>query len=152
FCEGPHNMKDQLASSRGRVDRLCEGLEAHPPCAEGMHQADQVWHRPSEPIQPPDHQHVAWRECRQRRIQPGTPHLGTRDALVMENLRTAGRGEGVTLEVELLVVRRHVCIPDVHAWPRPYGALALLCHFATAFCNTHHPRKSRPSLRQAPCG
>jgi hypothetical protein len=31
-----------------------------------MHQAYQMRHRAPEPIQPPDHQHVAWGTCWQR--------------------------------------------------------------------------------------
>ena len=71
-------------------------------------------HRAPEPIQPPDHQPVPWGERRQRGIQPGALYLRTRDPLIVENLRAAGGGEGVKLEVELLVVRGHACIPDVH--------------------------------------
>ena len=79
-----------------------------------MHQADEMRHRAPEPIQPPDHQHIPWGERRQRGIQPGALYLRPRDHLIVENLRTAGSGEGVHLEVELLVVRGHACIPDVH--------------------------------------
>ena len=116
---GSHDMKHQLAPGRGRVDRFRERLEAHPLHPQGMHQTHQVRHRATEPIQPPDHQHIAWGERRQRGIQPGTLHLRTREPRVVENPRAAGRGEGVQLEVELLVVRGHACIPDVHTQPRP---------------------------------
>jgi hypothetical protein len=87
----------------------------HPtPCSP----RDEVRHRAPEPIQPPDHQHVAWGECRQRGSQAGALHLRPRDPLVVENLRAAGGGEGVQLEVELLVVCRHACLPDFHPSPR----------------------------------
>src|SRR5438093_5593142 len=70
----------------------------------------------------------------------------------MEDLRAASGGEGIQLEVELLVIRGHAGIPNFHPRPRPSWALGSLSPFATAFCNTHALIKSRPSPHPFLCG
>ena len=80
-------MKYQLTPGRGRVNGLRERLESHPLQPRVCTTTHQVRHRAPEPIQPPDHQHVAWGERRQRGIQAGALHLRPREPLVVENLR-----------------------------------------------------------------
>ena len=141
---GSHDMKHQLAPGRGRVDRFRARLEAHPLHPQGMHQTHQVRHRATEPIQPPDHQHIAWGERRQRGIQPGTLHLRTREPRVVENPRAAGGGA------------------TGRPWTRvhtrwAYAASSVVCvrpsaPFAPAFCNIHARTKSRRATSPFLCG
>ncbi len=102
-------MEHQLAAGGGGVDRLLEAAEANPLVGEGSDGVDQVPQGAAEPVELPHHQGVAGAELVQDAVQlrAGGQRAGGAAGVVGEDAVAAGRGEGVDLEVEVLLGGGH---------------------------------------------
>jgi hypothetical protein len=65
------DREDQLPRCGGRVDHpITERAKAHAAFSEILDECDEMRHRASQPIQAPDHQHIAGAQARQTGLQP----------------------------------------------------------------------------------
>src|SRR3954467_14646180 len=113
-------MKYQLAAWRRRVDGFGRALEADPLPLQLAHQLDQVLERPAQPVETPDHQHIALPQQLRGPLQPVTLHLAAAGR-VLDDLAAPCHLESVALQVGILLAGRYPCIADFHAstcfWP-----------------------------------
>ena len=83
---------------------------------EGGDRPDEVLERPPEAIEFPDDEGIARAEEGEGSRQAGAIILGPAGH-VGEDPRAAGRGEGIALQVEVLVLGRDACVADEQAAP-----------------------------------
>ena len=57
-----HHVKDELSLGGRRVDAFGQRPEPYAPLAQTVDESDQVREGPAQPVEPPDHQHVAGRQ------------------------------------------------------------------------------------------
>jgi hypothetical protein len=106
-----------LPPGGGGVDRLLQAAEPDPAVGEAGHGVDQVAQRAAEPVELPHHQGVAGAELVQDLLEGG-PVAARAAGGLGEHPVAAGRGEGVDLEVWLLVGGGDAGVAEQmsHAW------------------------------------
>ncbi len=98
----PSTTERQLRT--GRVDVFLQALEADPlflPMSDGL---DQLLEGASQPIQASNHQGIPGSQMAHGISKPWPVGFGAGD-VILENSSTAGRFQGIELEVECLVIR-----------------------------------------------
>src|SRR5262245_8185892 len=99
-------MKRQLATRGGRIEGLVQAAEANAVLLQPRHPGDQILEGAAKSVQPPDHQGILGSQDLLELRQPRP--LGHRATHAIHNdLRTARLPEGVLLELEVLILRRH---------------------------------------------
>ena len=104
-------VEGELAVDRRGVDPLGQGAEFDTAILQRTDQHDQVGHRPAEPVEPPDHQMIPGAPHFEREPQAGPRCLGAAHAILVD-ARAARPGQGVALQVEVLVLGRDARIAD----------------------------------------
>jgi hypothetical protein len=112
--QGTEDVEDELAAAGGRVDRFPQAAEADLAPLEGGDRPDQVLERASQAIELPDDQGIARAEEGEGLRQAGAIILGPAGH-VGEGPLAAGLGEGVALQVEVLILGRDAGVADEHA-------------------------------------
>jgi hypothetical protein len=103
-CE---DMKDQLPARGRRVDALCQGQETDAATPQLLDYGNQMLDGPSQTIQSPDDQYVAFPKRFHHRGQTASRILGSRNTMVLENLRAARIQKRIPLQIQMLVRRRY---------------------------------------------
>src|SRR5215471_16731611 len=106
-------MKRQLATRGGRIECLVQTAEADAVLLQPRHPGDQILEGATKSVQPPDHQGILGsQEILELRQPRPLGHHATHT--VHNDLRAARLPEGILLELEVLILRRHPRIADVH--------------------------------------
>jgi hypothetical protein len=100
--QGGEHVEDELAARSGGIDRLLQAAKPDTALSEVGDGVDQVPQRPAQPIKLPHHQGVAGAELVQGLVEDWAVGAGAAGRFG-EDPVAAGRGEGVDLEVWLLV-------------------------------------------------
>ena len=91
-------MKNEPAAGRRCINLLGERLETDAPGFEVIHGLDQMRHRPTEPIELPNHENIAVAHIAQSVGKSRPIRLGAGD-LVLEHGRAASRVQSISLQV-----------------------------------------------------
>jgi len=100
--QGGEDVEDELAAGRGGVDRFLEAAEPDATVGQAGDGVDQMPQGPAEAVEFPDNQRVAGAELVQDLLEGGAVGAGAAGGLG-EHPIAAGRGEGVDLELGVLV-------------------------------------------------
>jgi hypothetical protein len=100
--QGGEDVEDELAAGGGGVDRLLETAESDPTLGEAGDGVDQLPQGAAEAVEFPDDQGVAGAELVQELLEGGPVGAGAAGGLG-EHPKAPSRGEGVDLEVRLLI-------------------------------------------------
>jgi hypothetical protein len=123
FRQRTEDVKHQLTARRRRVDGLGDAVETDALPFQLGQQLDQVPQRPTQPVEPPHHQHVALPQQLPHPLQAGALHLAAAGG-VLDDLAAARRLEGVALQVEILLIGR-----DAGVTALLYVVVSRICTF-----------------------
>ncbi|KAI1694566.1 hypothetical protein Ddc_22013 [Ditylenchus destructor] len=101
------DMKDQLPARGRRIDALRQGQETDAATPQFLDHGNQVPDRPAQTIQPPDDEHIAFPKRLHHGGQTASRILGSGNTMILKDLRTAGIQQGISLQIQVLVRRRH---------------------------------------------
>ena len=104
-------MELQLARCAAGVDLLTQALKSDAIALQVADDLHQVRQRPAQPIQPPHHQGVAGAQSFAAVLQLDATGRLARGRLFIDR-STAGAGEGITLQVQILVIGGNTGVTD----------------------------------------
>ncbi|MET3789442.1 hypothetical protein ABIC24_007145 [Methylobacterium radiotolerans] len=116
---GTVHLQGKAAVCGGAVELLGEGAEVdllHPQAVDGAHHLDEG---ATEAIELPDHEHVLGAQESQRCLKGWSLGAGLSGLLLLEQALAADAGQGVALEVEVLILSRDAGISNEHVGTVP---------------------------------
>jgi hypothetical protein len=122
-------MEDQLPSARGRIDGFGDALKSNAQCFELLNLFNQVLERAAKSIQPPNHEGIARAQRFEQAKQFRPVHFAAGFLFFVRALAPR-KPEGISLQIEVLVVAADPCITDFHGTSVPeVGALSRVSEY-----------------------
>ncbi len=99
-------MEDQFAAAAGGVQVLLKALEADTLLLKRVNRLDQMLEAPSQAVELPDDERIAFSQGRQRLLQTFPLPLRSASA-ILEDLFAPGLLQGILLQIQALIQGRH---------------------------------------------
>ena len=111
--KGAEHMENQTAATRTRVDLFLQAHQTNAGLFKLFGQQDQIMQCASKAVEPPDDDYIAGsshfeqqRQARSRGLRPAQS--------IFEELFAASRAKSISLQIEILIVRRNACVAEQH--------------------------------------
>jgi len=114
--KGSHDVEEEPTGRGSGIDLVSEGAEPEPGVLELVGERNQIFYASPQPVEFPDDEGVPVAEMFERLVQAGAGGFRAADG-VGEDLLAAGVGQGVELQVEVLVACGDSGVADEHEAP-----------------------------------